>query len=123
YLRRYEFLNQYQAAERIAEKWGVTREQADALGLSSQRCAAAAWADGRFDGQIVPVTAPDGTVVSRDEGLRDTSAEALAALKTVVPDGVHTAGSASQIADGAGAVLVARERRAAELKLRPLGRT
>jgi acetyl-CoA C-acetyltransferase len=122
YLRRYEFLNQYQAAERIAEKWGVTREQADALGLSSQRRAAAAWADGRFDGQIVPVTAPDGTVVSRDEGLRDTSAEALAALKTVVPDGVHTAGSASQIADGASAVLVASERRAAELNLEPLAR-
>jgi acetyl-CoA C-acetyltransferase len=122
YLKRYEFLNQYQAAERIAEKWGVTREQADALGLSSQRRAAAAWADGRFDGQIVPVTAPDGTVVSRDEGLRDTSAEALAALKTVVPDGVHTAGSASQIADGASAVLVASERRAAELSLEPLAR-
>ena len=122
YLRRYEFLNQYQAAERIAEKWGVTREQADALGLSSQQRAAAAWADGRFDGQIVPVTGPDGTVVTRDEGPRETSAEALAALKTVVPDGVHTAGSASQISDGASAVLVASERRAAELNLRPLAR-
>ena len=122
YLRRYEFLNQYQAAERIAEKWGVTREQADALGLSSQQRAAAAWADGRFDGQIVPVTDPEGTVLSRDEGLRDTSAEALAALGAVVPNGVHTAGSASQISDGASAVLVASERRAAELNLRPLAR-
>jgi acetyl-CoA C-acetyltransferase len=84
YLQRYEFLNQYQAAERIAEKWGVTREQADGLGLSSQQRAAAAWADGRFDGQIVPVTDPEGTVVTRDEGLRETSAEALAALKAVV---------------------------------------
>ncbi|MDT7668153.1 MAG: acetyl-CoA C-acetyltransferase [Pseudonocardiales bacterium] len=126
YLKRYEFLNQYQAAERIAEKWGVTREQADSLGLSSQQRAAAAWADGRFDGQIVSITAPaeDGaaTVVSRDEGLRETSAEALAALKTVVPDGVHTAGSASQISDGASAVLIASERRAAELNLEPLAR-
>jgi acetyl-CoA C-acetyltransferase len=122
YLKRYEFLNQYQAAERIAEKWGVTREQADSLGLSSQQRAAAAWADGRFDGQIVPITDPDGAVVSRDEGLRETSAEALAALKTVVPDGVHTAGSASQISDGASAVLVASERRAAELNLEPLAR-
>ncbi|HWN36090.1 MAG TPA: acetyl-CoA C-acyltransferase [Pseudonocardia sp.] len=122
YLRRYEFLNQYQAAERIAEKWGVTREQADALGLSSQRRAAAAWADGRFDGQLVPVTDPDGTVVARDEGLRETSAEALAALGAVVPNGVHTAGSASQISDGASAVLVASERRAAELNLQPLAR-
>jgi acetyl-CoA C-acetyltransferase len=122
YLTRYEFLNQYQAAERIAEKWGVTREQADGLGLSSQQRAAAAWADGRFDGQIVPITDPEGAVVSRDEGLRETSAEALAALKTVVPDGVHTAGSASQISDGASAVLVASERRAAELNLEPLAR-
>jgi acetyl-CoA C-acetyltransferase len=122
YLKRYEFLNQYQAAERIAEKWGVTREQADGLGLSSQQRAAAAWADGRFDGQLVPITDPDGVVVSRDEGLRETSAEALAALKTVVPDGVHTAGSASQISDGASAVLVASERRAAELNLEPLAR-
>jgi acetyl-CoA C-acetyltransferase len=122
YLKRYEFLNQYQAAERIAEKWGVTREQADSLGLSSQQRAAAAWADGRFDGQIVPITDPEGAVVSRDEGLRETSAEALAALKTVVPDGVHTAGSASQISDGASAVLVASERRAAELDLEPLAR-
>jgi acetyl-CoA C-acetyltransferase len=122
YLKRYEFLNQYQAAERIAEKWGVTREQADGLGLSSQQRAAAAWADGRFDGQIVPVTDPEGTVVTRDEGLRETSAEALAALKAVVPDGVHTAGSASQISDGASAVLVASERRAAELNLEPLAR-
>jgi len=122
YLKRYEFLNQYQAAERIAEKWGVTREQADGLGVSSQQRAAAAWADGRFDGQIVPVTDPEGTVVTRDEGLRETSAEALAALKAVVPDGVHTAGSASQISDGASAVLVASERRAAELNLEPLAR-
>ena len=122
YLKRYEFLNQYQAAERIAEKWGVTREQADGLGLSSQQRAAAAWAEGRFDGQIVPITDPEGAVVSRDEGLRETSAEALAALKTVLPDGVHTAGSASQISDGASAVLVASERRAAELNLEPLAR-
>ena len=130
YLRRYEFLNQYQAAERIAEKWGVTRGQADALGLSSQRRAAAAWAEGRFDDQIVPITAPvldgdaDGTehVLDRDEGLRETSAERLAGLDAVVPNGVHTAGSAAQISDGASAVLVASERRAAQLGVAPLAR-
>jgi acetyl-CoA C-acetyltransferase len=128
YLRRYEFLNQYQAAERIAEKWGVTREQADALGLRSQQRASAAWAGGRFDGQIVPITAPvpdsDGAeqIVDRDEGLRETSLERLAALDAVVPGGVHTAGSASQISDGASAVLVASERRAAQLNLAPLAR-
>ncbi|HZZ48727.1 MAG TPA: acetyl-CoA C-acyltransferase [Pseudonocardia sp.] len=122
YLRRYEFLNQYQAAERIAEKWGVTREQADEFGLSSQVRAATAWSEGRFDGQIVPVTAPDGTVVDRDEGLRETSLDKLAELKAVVPDGVHTAGNASQISDGASAVLVASERKAAELGREPLAR-
>jgi acetyl-CoA C-acetyltransferase len=127
YLKRYEFLNQYQAAERIAERWGVTREQTDALGLSSQQRAAAAWAEGRFDGQIVPITAPgpegEGEVViSRDEGLRETSLEKLGALDAVVPGGIHTAGSASQIADGASAVLVVSERRAAELNLEPLAR-
>jgi acetyl-CoA C-acetyltransferase len=127
YLKRYEFLNQYQAAERIAEKWGVTREQADELGLSSQQRAAAAWAEGRFDGQIVPITAPvpDGEgeqVVSRDEGLRETSLEKLGSLDAVVPNGVHTAGSASQISDGAGAVLVANARVAEKLNIEPLAR-
>src|SRR5207245_625342 len=53
YLERYKFLNQYQAAEAIARRWGVTREAADAFGLASQERAAAAWADGRFGGQIV----------------------------------------------------------------------
>jgi acetyl-CoA C-acetyltransferase len=122
YLRRYEFLNQYQAAERIAEKWGVTREQADEFGLASQERAGAAWSEGRFDGQIVPVTTPDGTVVDRDEGLRETTLDKLAELKAVVPDGVHTAGNASQISDGASAVLVASERKAAELGREPLAR-
>ena len=122
YFDHYEFLNQYQAAEKIAAKWGVTREQADELGLASQQRAAAAWADGRFDGQIVPITDPDGNVVSRDEGLRETSLEKLAALDAVVPNGVHTAASASQISDGASAVLVASERVAEKLNLTPLAR-
>ncbi|WP_028934870.1 acetyl-CoA C-acyltransferase [Pseudonocardia spinosispora] len=122
YFDHYEFLNQYQAAEKIAAKWGVTREQADELGLTSQQRAAAAWEDGRFDDQIVPITAPDGTVVSRDEGLRETSIEKLASLDAVVPNGIHTAASASQISDGASAVLVASERIAATLNLTPLAR-
>jgi len=113
YLERYAFLNQFQAAEAIAKKWGVSRDRADEFGLRSQELAAAAWDDGRFNGQIVPVETENATVV-KDEGLRDTSVGALSQLQPVVPDGVHTAGTASQISDGAAAVLLASERWVAE---------
>lgn len=109
YLERYKFLNQFQAAEAIAKRWNVSREAADEFGLLSQERAAKAWADHRFEGQIVPVPL-DGTLVSQDEGLRETSLEALLQLKPVIADGVHTAGTASQISDGAAAVLLASER-------------
>jgi acetyl-CoA C-acetyltransferase len=118
YLERYRFLNQYQAAEAIAGKWQVTRERADEFGLLSQQRAKAAWTEGRFSGQIVPVEAEAATV-SKDEGLRETSLEALSQLKPVVPDGIHTAGTASQISDGAAAVLLASERWAAEHSVAP----
>lgn len=104
YYDRYgEFIMQYEASERIARAWDVTRADADKLGLESQRRAHIAWAEGRFDSQISPV----GTV-TRDEGLRATSLEALAGLRPIHgDDGIHTAGSASQISDGASAVLIA----------------
>jgi acetyl-CoA C-acetyltransferase len=105
YLERYSFLNQYQAAESIASRWGVTRDAADHFGLTSQQRAAAAWAEGRFAEQIVAVDKGTGIVV-HDEGLRETTLEGLAALDPVLPDGVHTAGTASQISDGAAAVLI-----------------
>ncbi len=123
--------DQFTAAERIAQRRAITREQADALGLASQRKAAAAWAEGRFDAQVVPVTAPvlgeDGPTgetveVTRDQGLRETSAEALAGLRTVVPDGIHTAGNSSQISDGAAAVLLMSRERAEAEGLRPRAR-
>ncbi len=126
-----DYPDQFTAAERIAKKRGVTREAADALGLASQAKAKAAWADDRFAGQILPVEAPvmtregptgETTVVTRDQGLRDTTAEALAGLKPVLPDGVHTAGNSSQISDGAAAVLLMSADRAAELGLRPRAR-
>jgi len=113
YLERYAFLNQFQAAEAIAKKWGVSRDRADEFGLRSQELAAAAWAGARFSGQIVAVET-DNTTVFKDEGLRETSIEALAQLQPVVPDGIHTAGTASQISDGAAAVLLASERWVAE---------
>jgi acetyl-CoA C-acetyltransferase len=133
YFPRYEFTSQFEGAERIADKWGITRSDTDEFGLLSQQRAGQAWAEGRFDTQVVPVDAPDvdeegkptGTThaVARDEGLRDTSREALAGLKPVArPDGVHTAGSSSQISDGAAAILMMTADKAAELGLRARAR-
>jgi acetyl-CoA C-acetyltransferase len=126
YLERYEFTNQFVAAERLAEKYGVTRDDLDAFGVESQRRAAVAWAEGRFDGQVVPVTAHDEAgnpvEVTRDGGLRETTREGLAGLSVVTDGGIHTAGTASQISDGAAAVIIASERRADQLGARPLAR-
>ena len=113
--------NQFGAAERIARRRGLTRADIDAFGLRSQALAQSAWAAGRFDREITPVKAPSG-VVDRDEGLRETSLDALARLKPVLDDGVHTAGTSSQISDGAAAVLVADADRARSLGLRPRAR-
>ncbi len=123
--------DQFTAAERIAQRRGITRADVDAFGLASQQKAAAAWADGRFESQIVSVTAPvldangptgETVVVARDGGLRETSPEALAGLTAVIPDGIHTAGNSSQISDGAaGVLLMSRERAEAE-GLRPRAR-
>src|SRR5579864_2338258 len=124
--------NQYVGAERIAARRGLTREQTDAFGLRSQTLARAAWAQGRFDRELVPVKAPvldaegrptgETRVVDRDEGLRETSMEALARLRPVVEGGLHTAGTSSQISDGAAAVLLADAQRARSLGLRPRAR-
>ncbi len=130
YFGRYEFTSQFEGAERIADKWGVSRGDCDEFGLASQQRAATAWAEDRFGGQVLAIDAPDvdddgkptGTThrVERDEGLRDTSLETLAKLKPVArEDGVHTAGSSSQISDGAAAVLIVSDAKAAELGLTP----
>jgi len=133
YFPQYEPTSQFEGAERIADKWGISRADADEYGLRSQQLAAQAWEEGRFGSQIVEVDAPDldddgkptGTThhVARDEGLRETTLEKLAALKAVArEDGVHTAGSSSQISDGAAAVLIASAERAEALGLRPRAR-
>ncbi len=133
YLGQYEFTSQFEGAERIAEKWEITRGDTDGFGLASQRRAAEAWDEDRFGTQIIPITAPitdeegeptgETRVVDRDEGLRDTTLETLAKLKPVGrEDGVHTAGSSSQISDGAAAVLMMTADRAAELGLTPMAR-
>lgn len=133
YFARYEFTSQFEGAERIADRWGITRDDADEFGFRSQQLAAQAWAEDRFGGQIVAVEAPDvdeegkptGTThtVSRDEGLRETTREKLASLKPVArEDGVHTAASASQISDGAAALLMMTAEKAAGLGLKPRAR-
>jgi len=113
--------NQFVAAERIARRRGLSRTEIDSLGLRSQALARAAWAEGRFGREITPVKAAGG-MVDRDEGLRETSLDALARLKPVVEDGLHTAGTSSQISDGAAAVLLADAGRARALGLRPRAR-
>ncbi len=116
------------AAERVAERWGLSREALDAYSLESHRRAARATDEGRFAREIVPVTVDTSTRKRQfevDEGIRrDTSPEALAALKPAFlsEGGTVTAGNASQLSDGAAAVLVMSERRAVELNLVPRAR-
>jgi acetyl-CoA C-acetyltransferase len=124
--------NQFEAAERIARRRGITRADLDAFGLRSQQNAARAWAEGRFDREIIPVKAPvldadrqptgESATVDRDQGLRETTLEGLAKLKPVVEGGLHTAGTSSQISDGAAALLLVDETRARDLGLRPRAR-
>jgi acetyl-CoA C-acetyltransferase len=113
--------NQFVAAERIARRRGLSRDQIDAFGLRSQERAATAWAQGRFSREVAAVKTADGSV-DRDGGLRDTSLNALARLKPVLDDGLHTAGTSSQISDGAAAVLLVDAVRARSLQLRPRAR-
>ncbi len=115
------------SAEMIAEKWGLDREQLDELSLESQRRAAQATDEGRFESQIlgVPVTTDEGeSTFTVDETFRrDTSLEKLGQLKpSFKPDGIVTAGNSSQISDGASGLLVMSEEKADELGLRPLAR-
>ena len=113
--------NQFLAAERIATRRGITRADVEALGVSSQAKARQAWDEGRFDREVVPVQTPVG-LITKDQGLRDTTLEALAKLKPVLPDGVHTAGTSSQISDGAAAVMLMDADRAKALGCKPRAR-
>ena len=133
YFEHYEFTSQFEGAERVAEKYQVTRQDADRFGLLSQQRAAKAQDEGRFKGQIIPLEVPvfddkgektgANKVFDRDEIPRDTSLEALAGLKPVAREnGVHTAGQSSQIADGAAAVLLMSAAKAKELGLTPRAR-
>ena len=132
YFDNYEMTSQFEGAERIADKWNITRADTDAWGLASQERAIRAWNEDRFAGQYIKVDAPEvneaGEVigtrrVSKDEGLRETTLEKLSTLKPVArPDGVHTAGNSSQISDGAAALLMMTEEKAKALGLKARAR-
>lgn len=113
--------NQFVGAERVAARRGIGREEVDRFGVQSQTRAKRAWAEGRFTTEVVPVKVGE-ELVETDQGLRETSLEALAALKPVMPDGVHTAGTSSQISDGASAVMIVDEDWARAHGLRPRAR-
>ena len=123
--------SQFGAAERIAERRGISREDVDAFGLCSQRNAARAQQEGRFEREILPVEAPvmgpDGPtgetqLVAKDQGPRPSTLEGLAKLKPVEEGGIHTAGTCSQISDGSAALLWMSEERARAAGLRPRAR-
>ncbi len=131
YWAQHEATSQFEGAERIADQWGISRQDADGFGKMSQDRAARAWAEDRYGTQVmgvdVPVLDDEGSPtgetnrVERDEGLRDTTLEALAGLKsTGRENGVHTAGTSSQISDGAGAVLMMTREKAEALGVKPI---
>src|SRR5580765_2698175 len=124
---RWQIVPQGLSAEAIAAEWALSRDELDAFSLESHRRAIAAIDEGRFENEIVPVEVQNphaGTLFAVDETpRRETSAEALAALSPAfLPEGKVTAGSSSQICDGAAGVLVASERKASELGLEPRAR-
>jgi acetyl-CoA C-acetyltransferase len=124
--------DQFGGADRIARHRGLTRADLDAFGLASQQKARVAVDEGRFKRETLPITAPvlgdDGEptgetrLVETDQGLRDTTLEGLAGLAPVLEDGLHTAGTSSQISDGASAVLIMDENKARSLGLTPRAR-
>ncbi len=128
------FMPMLQTAEVVADRYNVSREAMDEYGLQSQQRTAAAYAEGRYDAEIAPVTCMrtvwdkatgeasevEGTV-SKDEGLRETNAEGLAGLKTVIEGGTITAGNASQLSDGSSAQVLMDAKLAEKEGLEPLG--
>jgi acetyl-CoA C-acetyltransferase len=124
--------DQFQSAERVAARRGITREECDAFALRSQTHAIRARDEGRFKQEILPIQAPvlgddgqptgEARLIERDQGIRESTLEGLAALKPVVEGGVHTAGNSSQISDGAAALLWMTAERAKALGLKPRAR-
>ncbi len=113
-----------QTAENVAEHLGISRERQDEFGVRSQNLAEAAMKRGFFEQEITPYTLPDGSVVSKDDGIREgTTLEGVSQLNPVFrPGGTITAGNACPLNDGAAAVVVMSDTRAKELGLQPLAR-
>ena len=132
YFGQYAFTSQFGGAQMIGEEFGITREDTDRFGLRSQELAIAAWDAGHFDAEVVPIEAPladeegkptsETQTVKRDGGLRQTSLEKLAALEPVKGQTLHTAGSSSQVSDGAAALILASEEGAKRLGVEPRAR-
>ena len=125
--------NQFEGADRIAKNRGLSREDLERFGLASQEKARVAVDEGRFESEIAPLSAPvmdketgeptgETRLVDSDEGPRATTLEGLAGLRTVLPDGMHTAGTSSQITDGAAAALFMDSDLAESLGLNPRAR-
>ena len=125
----YQPTSQFMGAAMIAEEYQITREDTDKFGLDSQNKAIEAWKEKRFDREIVKIEAPilnekfeptgEGRTVDRDEGLRETSLDSLASLDPVPGQDIHTAGSSSQVSDGAAAVIMASRKACDSLDLKP----
>tara|TARA_A100001011_G_scaffold21355_1_gene21458 strand:- start:2679 stop:3842 length:1164 start_codon:yes stop_codon:yes gene_type:complete len=125
----YQPTSQFMGAALIAEEYQITREDTDKFGLDSQNKAIEAWKEKRFDREIVKIEAPilnekfeptgDRRTVDRDEGLRETSLDSLAGLDPVPGQDIHTAGSSSQVSDGAAAVILASRKACDRLDLKP----
>lgn len=132
YFEHYQPTSQFQGAAMIAEEYQISRADLDSFGLASQAKAARAWEENRFDREIVPIDAPtldkefkptgDTHTVTRDEGLRATTIDALQGLDPVPGQEFHTAGTSSQVSDGAAVVILANQKAVDELGLKPRAR-
>lgn len=128
------YMPMLQTAETVASRYNISRDVMDEYGLQSQQRTAAAYAEGRYDAELTPVTcqrivwnketgeqSEAEVTVTRDEGIRETTAEGLAGLKPVIEGGTITAGNASQLSDGASAQVVVDAKLAEQRGLEPLG--
>ncbi len=132
YMSHYQPTSQFQGAAMVAEEYQITREHTDAFGLASQEKAIQAWEENRFDREVVPIEAPvlgddfkptgKTRTVTKDEGLRATTLESLQGLDPVPGQELHTAGTSSQVSDGAAAVIMASESAVKDLGLQPRAR-
>ena len=121
-MERYDLINQGLSAEMIAEQWEIPRSELDELGVRSQRLAAQATEEGRFEREILPMQVNGDTYLT-DQGLRETTLESLAGLKPAFKeDGRITAGNSSQVSDGAAGVLLMAREKADELGLKARAR-